>query len=164
MDDLSELTERYRRIRVLVDTNLLLLLLIGTFDTGLIEKFKRTMIYSVDDFLLLQTVLEPFNKIITTPYILTELNSFANQLPAHLKIRFSQFTAAKIRTFEEVYIPGAELVEKHEYLRFGLTDTATFYTARGKFLALTDDLPLYTHLLFGGVDAVSFARLRSYLL
>ena len=52
------LMQCYRSRGVLVDTNILLLLLIGSFDRSLITKFKRTgSRFSVEDFNLLRALL-----------------------------------------------------------------------------------------------------------
>ncbi len=52
-DNLQALVTHYRTKGVLVDSNLLLLLFIGSYDPQRIKKFKRTQEYTFEDFELL---------------------------------------------------------------------------------------------------------------
>lgn len=52
-DFISGLISKHRENGVLIDSNLLLLLLVGMFDRNLIERIKRLNKYSVRDFDLL---------------------------------------------------------------------------------------------------------------
>jgi hypothetical protein len=51
----------YRGKRLLLDANLLLLFLIGTFDRSLIARFKRTAGFSANDFDVLANILPFFS-------------------------------------------------------------------------------------------------------
>jgi hypothetical protein len=61
---------------ILVDTNLLLLLFLGTVNPARISKFKRTQQFSDQDFYLLVSFLSGFDKVVTTPHILKEVSNF----------------------------------------------------------------------------------------
>jgi hypothetical protein len=87
---------RYRTAGVLVDTNLLLVYFVGAFDPALIPKFKRTRMYTLEDHPLLVRVLGFFEKVVTTPHILTEVSNLAGQLPSHLtRGVFEKFAAGE---------------------------------------------------------------------
>lgn len=60
---------------VLVDANLLLLVMIGSFDRDLIASFKRTCAYSIRHYDLLVRLLGYFSTVVTTPHILTEVSN-----------------------------------------------------------------------------------------
>ena len=79
---LAGLIARYRERGAVVDTNLLLLFLIGSYRVDLIRRFKRTQRYFPDDFHLLRRFLSEFRQIVVTPHILTEVTNLALQLPA----------------------------------------------------------------------------------
>jgi hypothetical protein len=49
-DYLLSLANKYKKTGILIDANLFLLYLIGSIDSSLISKFKRTSDFSVDDF------------------------------------------------------------------------------------------------------------------
>jgi hypothetical protein len=75
--DFAGLLQKHYRGGVLIDSNLLLLLMIGAIDRDRITTFKRTQKYSSDDFELLQQLVSKFSKIVTTPQILTEVSTSA---------------------------------------------------------------------------------------
>ena len=104
----SPLTLQYFKNNcVVIDTNILLLLFIGTYDKHLITTFKRTKQYTEDDYDILQTSLEG-KTLVTTPNILTEISNFAFQLKLQIttfKQRFLHFVACRshlIRHFSKV--------------------------------------------------------------
>lgn len=70
-----------------IDTNLLLVLLIGALDLGHVERFKRTKPYTRNDDELLLAFIGEFERLITTPNILTEVSNLAGQLSEPLRER-----------------------------------------------------------------------------
>lgn len=60
----------------LIDTNLLLLFVIGSVDNGhFIGASKRLDAFSYDDYRLLNEYIGKFDNFATTPYILTEVSN-----------------------------------------------------------------------------------------
>ena len=80
-----ELLQRYRGKGVLLDTNILLLYFVGAFNPEEIPRFKRTKMFTVEDHDTLVGILGYFEKIVTTPNILTEVSNLSGQLAEHLK-------------------------------------------------------------------------------
>ncbi len=89
MEYLDTLLARYKSKGVVIDTNLLLLYFVGLYDPHRIQKFKRTMTFVLEDFYTLLSFFNYFDKVVTTPNILTEVNSLAGQLPNDIKVLFS---------------------------------------------------------------------------
>lgn len=54
----------------MVDTNLLLMFLVGLHDPSYITVFKRTSEYEAADFRIVQRLLQRFRRLVTTPHIL----------------------------------------------------------------------------------------------
>ena len=121
MDYVNELLGRYKAKGLLIDTNLLLLYFVGAYDPDRIGRFKRTMAFTVDEFLLLATVFQYFNKIITTPNILTEVSNLSGQLPRDLHDYFYSDFAKRIPLLEELYTTSAAISNSAHFNRFGLT-------------------------------------------
>jgi hypothetical protein len=161
MDEIERLLLAYRSRGVLVDTNLLLLYFVGLFDPTRISTFKRTASFSSEDFQLLATVLAQFKRIVTTPNILTEVNSLSNQLPEHVKDTYYPMFSRIVTSLDEYYVPSTTAVSLAGFLRFGLTDTAISELAESRYLVLSDDLKLTIHLQTNGVDTVNFNHLRT---
>ncbi len=80
-----ELLKKYYSKGILIDTNLLLIFIIGMCDKNYIATFKRTKTFSSEDYDILFHILQPFCKIITTPNILTEVSNHLGFLEESLK-------------------------------------------------------------------------------
>ena len=161
-EHLAPLFEKYRGKGVLVDTNLLLLLLVGSIDGKHLSEFKPTANrgFTASDYELLCWMLDQFPRILTTPHILTEVSNHAEQLkgkPGQLLV--DEITRLSQKA-DEHYEKSRELVVKDGFRKFGLTDTAIGNLPAGQFLVLTVDFPLSGWLQKRGVDVVNFNQLR----
>jgi rRNA-processing protein FCF1 len=161
MQYLELLLTRYKNKGLLIDTNLLLLYFIGMHDPQRIPKFKRTMTFAIEDFFTLLRFFQYFSKVITTPNILTETNSLANQLPDNLKLAFFQKFSDQLAGLEEHYVESTKLSPTPNFLKLGLTDCGILNLAQGQYLVLTDDFRLAGHLEKQGIDAINFNHIRT---
>jgi len=160
MDDISHQFQKYRQKGILIDTNILLLFIVGYINKGFIPNFIRTKIFTIEDFDYLIYLINYFDKIITTPNILTETSNLLNQLPDHLKQEYYQKSAYVISKLNEYY-KNSEIISGNEYFsKFGLTDTGIIEEAKGKYLVLTDDLKLSGFLTKNHIDVINFNHIR----
>jgi hypothetical protein len=164
-DFISGLISKHRENGVLIDANLLLLLLVGTFDRGLIERIKRLNKYSVRDFDLLQHFCALFPRILTTPHVLTEVSNLIQNSNDRRILAFFQFLAEHCASLIERYQISADIVQHSLFLSFGLADSALAMESDQGMLLLTDDFALCAALQKSGRDAINFTHLRvGYLL
>ncbi|HEX8633214.1 MAG TPA: PIN domain-containing protein [Pyrinomonadaceae bacterium] len=161
MRQLDYLLGKYKSKGVLIDTNLLLLYFVGLYDPQFVPKFKRTMTFAVEDFFTLLRFFEYFGKVVTTPNILTEVNSLANQLPNNIKLAFYPIFAAQIAALDEQYIESSKVSSTPHFIKLGLTDTGILNLPPGRHLVLTDDFPLAGHLDKQGIDVINFNHVRT---
>src|ERR1044072_1459487 len=96
---LQNAIREHRQSGILVDTNLLVLFLLGTFDKRLVTDFKRTQAYSVEDFELLSKLIQQFDKIIATPSVLAEVSNLSGQL----KPRRDEFFRFVAKLLSEIF-------------------------------------------------------------
>jgi hypothetical protein len=159
---LAPLLQKYRGKGILVDTNLLLLLLVGSIDTRLLERFKPTANhgFTSSDYELLCWMMGQFRKILTTPHVLSEVSNLSFQPKgAPGKLLLNEIIALSQRA-DEHYEASRKLAVKDEFREFGLTDTAMANLPSNQYLVLTVDFPLSGWLEKQGVDVVNFTRLR----
>ncbi len=156
----SPLLGQISRRNLLLDSNLLLLLTIGSYNRGLIATFKRVGSYNLRDYELLERLVAGFRDLIATPHILTEVSNLANSLPLPLKAFWFDHFAARITRIEERYIPAVELAAMPEFSTFGITDAALSLLAKGTLLVTADDR-LCSHLQRRQLLAISFNQIRS---
>jgi hypothetical protein len=156
-----ELFERYRTRGLLLDSNLLLLHIVGSHDERLIESFKRTRVFTLDDFRLLVRILTFFERVVTTPHILTEVNGLSNQISGDIRYKYFETFGAELMTLDEQFVASTVLAEGSTFRVFGLTDTAIKRVASGEALVLSVDLDLVVHLQNSGIDAINFNNIRT---
>ncbi len=162
MDHLIKLLEFYRNRGLLLDANLLLLYVVGRCDIRAVTSFKRTKIFTPEDYGLLENFVRYFRSIVTTPNILTEVSNLLNQLPDNIKAEhFVQF-ANVIESLNEEYVASALLAIQPQFEKFGLTDFSIITEARGRYLILTDDFRLSNYLQSLRVDVINFNHIRTY--
>jgi hypothetical protein len=145
---------------LLLDTNIALLLVVGDHDPALLPKFKRTAKFAPEDYATLRRILSRFKAVVTTPAILTEVNSLASQFGEPTKTAVLRTFAKTVKEFSEKYIPSTVIADDELFAKFGLTDTNIKLVAAGQFLVLTDDYRFSGYLAANQIAAVNFNHIR----
>lgn len=153
--------QTYRGKRLLLDANLLLLFSIGSFERKRVEQFKRTQQFTTSDFDLLATLLLQFKEIVTTPHLLTEVNSLANSLPENIKAEWSIHFKELIDQLSETLEPAKNIAQESAFGLFGLAD-ASLQNAAVDTLILTEDGRLSDFLGRQGFPILNFRDLALY--
>jgi hypothetical protein len=159
-DYVSQLFKHYKRKGILIDTNILLLWCVGTVNRGRISKFNRTENFLPEDYDTILEVLEYFNKTVTTPNILTEVNSLVNQIGEPERSQCLQILGQGLTKLDEFYIESATVGRADNFQKLGLTDCGIIEVSRDKYLVLTDDFKLANYLQKIGIDTLNFNNLR----
>jgi hypothetical protein len=155
MLDAGALIEKHRSKGVLVDSNLLVLLLVGLVNRQRILDFKRTQSFEVEDFDTLSRLVAWFGKLFTTPHVLSQVSDLAD-LTGKEQERVRRLLRSMVEQMEESYDPSKDLVTHPLFPRLGLADAAiAMVCARGP-LVLTADLNLQLALQQRGADALNF--------
>ena len=159
------LFHKYRGKKLLLDSNLMLLYLIGSFQRNLVENFKRTQVFSIRDYDLLIRIVQQFRTLVTTPHILTEVSNvsnFSNSLPSHLRTFWLDYFAVQIQSFDEVRTAAGVLCNEASFNPFGLTDAA-LHNASADTLVMSEDFRLTGFLSSLGVATINFRDIASML-
>jgi rRNA-processing protein FCF1 len=151
---------RCGRLGIIVDANLLLLYLIGRFDPKQISRFKRTYSFEADDYVLLSLILQQFQRIVTTPQVLTEVSNFSGQLAEPMRTKYFENLRTEICVLHEEFLESCEVASGGAFVKFGLTDAGIHRLAQSQYAVLTTDSKLYEYLASQGIDAINFNHLR----
>jgi hypothetical protein len=151
---------------LLIDTNLLVLLIVGALGPEQIGKHKLTSKYIEEDYRLLLSFAKQFEHITTTPTILTEasnlLEGYAYKGQEALVLLQRIVEVAEELAFGSISTMTAY---SKSYIKFGLSDATIHRVAQENYLVLTDDLRLCAYLQGLGLLAINFNNLRTgYLL
>jgi hypothetical protein len=161
IDHVQSLLQRHRQTGLLVDTNVLLMVVIGLHDRTLIERFKRTAQYTVADFDLALWLFQRTSRVVTLQSILTEVSNLAGQLGDQHRIGAYSTFGQHIALLAELQILSVDIARVIEFPRFGLTDSAILLAARGGHLVLTDDFRLSQYMESQNLPVLNFTHLRS---
>ena len=159
------LFQKYQSKGLLIDANLLLLYLVGSYDTRLIGdgKYNKLSKYTAEDFNLLLRLKAVFANSVTTAHVLTEVSNLVNDLPESTKVEcLSEFVQVFGDT-KELEVASFEVAKRSEFRYMGLTDCALAEVS-SRFLVVTDDARLVAKLGESGLEALNFNHLREYLL
>ena len=139
-----DLLVRHKARGAIIDTNLLLLLIVGACDLSAIGR-GRLQKYTINDYNLMMRIFRLLDRIIITPNIMTETDNLARQDIVD-KSRLANVVCNIFNKVSEIYRPSNSAVGSREYEKVGLTDTHLLTMASEHYLTITDDLPLY-HIL-----------------
>ncbi len=159
------LVKKFARRGLVLDSNLLLLLLVGLHNPNLIGdgKYNRLQKYDLEDFNILVRFRKLFSRTATTPHILTELSNLANDFSQSIRARcFNSFRSGFVG-LDEIAIPSSQAVNRREFSFLGLTDCILAELTL-IFLVVSDDARLVKKLGQSGLESFNFNHLRQYLL
>lgn len=157
---IDHLIRKHQSRAILLDANVLLLDVVGGLDRNLIETFKRTRQFTVDDYQRLQRLLSQFNGAVTTPNVLTEVSNLGSQLPVERANLFREALAARIKVLDEKYLASALVGEHAYFIPLGISDAGLAMLAEDGLLVLTMDFHLANRIQHSGLDVINFNHLR----
>jgi hypothetical protein len=154
-DYLLKLIQKYKQKGLLVDTNILLLYIVGIVNVDLIRNLSRTANFTENDFYLVEKFINFFDVNITTPHILTEVSDLLGN-----RIELQLALGKYIELIEEKFLESKQITRTKTFLQFGLADTAITETAKNSYLVVTDDNPLFGCSVNQKIDAVNLDQIR----
>lgn len=148
------------RAELLIDTNLLVLFVVGSVNRERIESFKRTRQYSKADYELLLRVLAGFQPLYTLAHVMAEVSNLTD-LTGRERLRARHVLKETLTILLEPEMPSVRAAQSAPYGSLGLVDAAIAALAREyKCAVLTDDLDLYSALSREGIAVLNFTHLR----
>jgi rRNA-processing protein FCF1 len=148
---------------IVIDSNLLLLFIIGLYDRKQIQKVRVVRQYTIDDFEKLVNIIAYYNLTITvTPNIITEICNLSDKLNYESKYKFFKFIEQFLIEHNEYSETSLITIKKSNtcFYKFGIADASVHNLAQEKRLVITDDFDLYHFLVQKGIDAINYNHLR----
>lgn len=145
--------------QLLVDTNILILWIVGTFDRDRVGSHRRTKTFEPSDFDLLIRFRSNFGVALTTPSIASETSNLLGNdfhraaAPAFLTVCSS---------FVEIIKPMSAVLADNAFPRLGFSDVASLLAMDARTTLLTDDAQLYVETLSRGHAAINFSHMKSF--
>ena len=144
---------------VLVDANLMLVFVVGSYEPFYVSKHKNTRGYSSDDFYRLRDRLAETHARITTPHILTEVSNLLAQSEGPVKRSCFRAFAEVIGLFDEIHVTARRIALRDHFAEFGLTDLGILEAADSTCLVITADSRLASYLGRENIHVIDFKQL-----
>lgn len=129
--------------KILLDTNLLVLLIVGVTNRSLVLKHKNTRTFEEADYDLLVEILSRYDVIAVTLHILAETSNLVSQIGepvlSSVRLTFSNL----LQNQEEIYLASRDSAKHPLFARLGLTDASILQVIRSDIPLLTTDVGLY---------------------
>ena len=144
-----------------LDTNLLVLLVVGSESRELISKHRRLEHFAVEDFDLLAVFLENADRLYVTPNTLTETSNLVGQHREPERSVLMNRLQFLIHVSREIIVTSAKASSNYNFSNLGLTDAVLLEAATVEKPLLTVDLDLYLAAIESGEEkAINFNRYR----
>jgi hypothetical protein len=148
------------RRRLLLDTNLLILFVVGLTDVRMIARHRRLRIYDPIDFAYVSDLVAISDGLASCPNVLTEASNLIGQIAEPDKSRILSRYRALFGEIDEGFVPSSTAAQRPEFERLGLADAVLLFMASEGGALLTDDLPLYLAAANSGVEAINYNHIR----
>lgn len=148
------------RAGLLIDTNLLVLFVVGSVNPDRIERFKRTSQYTRSDYQLLLRVLDCYERLYTSAHVMAEVSNLTELTGGERRLARRKLKDM-LAILQEPWMPSVRAAQCACYESLGLTDAAIMALAREhKCTVLTADFDLYQTLSSDGIPVLNFAHLQ----
>lgn len=127
-----------------IDSNLLVLLVVGETDREMISRHRRTRSYRVEDYdLLVRLINDTDQPVFVTPNTLTEASNLLAQHREPERSRIFDVLGTLIETTEEKFVESRAVTRNPDFTRLGLTDAVLLDVISASNPLITADLRLY---------------------
>jgi len=143
-----------------LDSNLLVLLVVGLTAPRYISVHKRLKEYVVDDFEILKQLISESAGVVVTPNALSEASNLLRHINEPAKTEIGVAFRKLIQTIREIYVSSVDASSRDEFLGIGLADTALLEVSKQDIMILSVDLNLCLAAQAAGYPAINFNHVR----
>lgn len=141
---------------VLVDSNVLVLFLAGKINAGRIGQYCRNNLYGKDDYEYLVTLIGAYDRIVTCPNVLTEVDNLLNGITGDDKYEYLKLTKAIYQSSIEKYIASLQASQNSYFDDLGLADSVVLLMAQECDLLISADSRLCDYAKAFGMKVFDF--------
>lgn len=146
---------------ILIDTNSLIVLIIGMIDPKLIGRHKRTSIYEEEDYNQLTSLIRSLDKLIVLPNIWTEVDNLLNGFIGGHKWKYIDVFKGLVKISSERYIESAIGCENIHFSSLGLTDSLILEIGKKCEFIITSDSKLSDFANAEGLLVYDLVKIRN---
>ncbi|NPV00291.1 MAG: hypothetical protein HPY53_02810 [Brevinematales bacterium] len=149
---------------LIIDTNLLILLLVGLYNKNQIKTFKRTTNFTVEDYETIRFYFYNAKKVYVTPHILTEVSNLTDRIGGKDNFTYIEVFKSVAKSQIEIYTPKESLLDFLYLSQIGITDTSLYFAAKETgSIVLTDDEECAPYLESLDCKVLRFSAIQEYM-
>ncbi len=146
---------------IIIDSNSLIVLLLGFINPSLINRHRNTSIYDEQDFHILISVIKDIKKLVVLPNIWTEVDNILNRFSGSYKDQYVEKIILTIKETSEKYIESHSVENNTAFYDLGLTDTLILEHAKDCEMLITSDSKLSDYAHANGVKVFDLLELKN---
>jgi hypothetical protein len=147
----------------LIDTNLFVLLVVGSYDKSYIAKHKRTDNFTEEDYDLLLKNLDLYDELWITSHCVAEVSNLLKQTNSAFQNGLLDCLRSLCDVTKESHLSHHNVVKDSHFLRLGIADTGITQKSKRVTTTFTVDHDLHIALLNLGRHVINFSHLRTHL-
>ncbi|MCL2064122.1 MAG: hypothetical protein FWG98_07080 [Candidatus Cloacimonetes bacterium] len=146
---------------VIIDTNIFILYLVGQINKNRIKDYSRDQSYSEEDYFYLLNLLSKYDRLITSPNILTEVDNILNRISGEDKNKYLSIVKKTYQQTIEKFME-TNLVSQNWYFDIlGLTDSVIIMMAKKSDLLISGDSKLCDYAKALGINIFDFKEYQN---
>ena len=143
---------------IAIDTNALVVLIVGLIDPRLLKTHRRTSIYKQQDFEELSIVIGNISNLNILSNVWTETDNLLNNFTGNYKYQYIQNITASVQATTEIYVPSKTAVINPYFFDLGLTDCLLLEQAKTCSLLITSDSTLSDYATALGIQVYDVVK------
>lgn len=156
------LIEYYQSKGIIIDTDIMLVYIVGSCDLDYISQFKRTDKYCAEDHKVISYVISCFSKKVVTPHILAELSNLSLQARKEEREDYFNIFMELLKRTTEDYIGKDIVLSFPLFPIIGVTDLGIIEAAKkSSYLVFTNDKYLVGQARKKGVSVLRLNDIRT---
>jgi len=146
---------------ILIDSNALILLILGLINQDLIAKHKTTSIYTKRDFEDLLIVIKDLSNLVVLPNIWTEVDNLLNRLSGNYKWPYIEKVKSLVAQTSEQYLKSELGINNDYFISVGLTDSLILELGKKCDLLITADSTLSDIAIANDIEVYDIVKKRN---
>lgn len=148
--------------KIIIDTNCLIVYVLGFINPALINTNKNTSIYDETDFPLLLKLIKSPDNLLILPNIWTEVDNLLNRsLTGNNKYLYINRIRTIMNDNVEKYIESIEATKNVNFYQLGITDTLILEEAKNCQLLITSDGDLSDRASAQGIKVFDLSKYKN---
>lgn len=146
---------------VIIDTNTLIILILGSINPSIINSHKRTSIYDPSDYELILKLIGDIKSLLVLPNIWTEVDNLLNGQSGNIKNEYIKLLRYITEQSTEQYLISKDISAKQTIYDLGLTDSAILEIAKDCKLLITSDSNLSDYAKALNINVFDLVKLKN---